>query len=28
MGFDLLKYDKKRNLNILYIDLLKYERNE
>ncbi|HUY01541.1 MAG TPA: hypothetical protein VMV49_18400 [Candidatus Deferrimicrobium sp.] len=28
MGFELIKYDKKRNLNILYIDLLKYERNE
>ena len=28
MGFELLKYDKKRNLNILFIDLLKYEQTE
>ena len=28
MGFQILKSDKKRNLDILYIDLLKYEKTE
>jgi hypothetical protein len=27
VGFELLKFDKKRNLDLIYIDLLKYEKN-